>query len=141
MVEIKAVKKYNPVTKALEGEEFPYDTKPLFANRVTATAAGDIDLGTFSVSSGKIAIVTGVKYAAESQNTWFSIGGDIKDFAYLAAAGEGGVAGSPKNPVWTLDEGQSVSPTVLGAGSGVTYAFVIYGRLRDKAFKGLTPQG
>jgi len=125
----------------LEGEEFPYDAKPLFANRITTTSAGDADLGTYSVPSGKLAIITGVKYASESQNTWFSFGGDLTDFVYLAAAGEGMVAGSPDNPVWTLEGGKSVTTTVLGAGSAVTYSIVLYGRLRDKEFKGVTPQG
>jgi len=141
MVEVKVVKKYNPRTRALEPEELPTDVKPLFAVRKTATTAEDLDMGSYTVPSGKIAIVTGVKYSSGSQDTWFSFGGDLTDFAYLAGAGEGMLAGSPDNPVWTLDAGESVVATVLGAQSGVTYAVVIYGRLRDKAFKGLTPQG
>jgi hypothetical protein len=141
MVEVKVVKKYNPRTRALEPEELPTDVKPLFAARQTATAAGDLNLGSYSVPTGKVGIITGVKYASSSQDTWFSFGGDLTDYAYIAGAGEGMLAGSPDNPVWTLDEGQSVVATVLGAQSGVTYAVVIYGRLRDKVFKGLTPQG
>lgn len=141
MVKVEVIKKYNPRTRALEPEELPTDVQPLFAVRKTATSAGDLSMGSYTVPTGKIAIITGVKYASGSQDTWFSFGGDLTDFAYLAAAGEGMLAGSPDNPVWTLDAGESVVATVLGAQSGVTYAVVIYGRLRDKAFKGLTPQG
>jgi len=132
MVEVKVVKKYNPRTKALEPEELPTDIKPLFAARKTATAAEDLSMGSYTVPSGKIAIITGVKYSSGSQDTWFQ---------YLAGAGEGMLAGSPDNPVWTLDAGESIVSTVLGAQSGVTYAVVIYGRLRDKVFRGLTPTG
>jgi len=141
VVEVKTVMKYNPRTRALEGEEMPTDVKPLFAARTTAASAGDLTLGTYSVPSGKIAIITGVKYASSSQDTWFSFGGSITDYAYLAAAGEGMIDGSPDNPVWTLDENETVIPVVLGAVSGQTYAVVIYGRLRDKVFRGVTPLG
>jgi len=141
MVEVKVVKKYNPRTKALEPEELPTDIKPLFAARKTATAAEDLSMGSYTVPSGKIAIITGVKYSSGSQDTWFQFSGDISDYAYLAGAGEGMLAGSPDNPVWTLDAGESIVSTVLGAQSGVTYAVVIYGRLRDKVFRGLTPTG
>ena len=139
MVEVKVVKKYNPRTKALETEEFAYDVTTLFSNKVTAESSGEITLGVYSVPSGKIAIITSVKYASSSGNTWFNFSGDITDYAYLATAGEGILTGSADNPVWTLDENQSVTVTVANAQSGVTYAITLYGRLRNKVFKGLTP--
>jgi len=139
MVEVKVVKKYNPRTKALEPEDHPFDVGVLFANRVTATASGELSLGTFSVSTGKIAIITGVKCASSSADTWFEFRGDITDYTYLATAGENVSLGAPDKPIWTLDEGQSVEVVVLNAQSGVTYSVTIYGRFRDKVFKGLTP--
>ncbi len=133
--------KFNPVTKALEGDEYPYDVKPLFSAKKTATASGSLDMGAYTVPTNKIAIITGVKYAATTTDTWFEFSGGVTDYSYLAPAGEGMLAGSPDNPVWTLDQGEVVSCGVANAESGATYAVVVYGRLRDRTFKGLTPQG
>jgi len=139
-MQVKSVK-YNPVTKALEGEEYPYDVKPLFTAKKTATAAGALSMGSYTVPTDKIAIITGVKYASSTVDTWFEFGGGVTDYAYLAPAGEGMLAGGPDNPVWTVDQGNVIDVTVTNAESGATYAVVIYGRLRDRTFKGLTPQG
>jgi len=124
---------FNPITKSFEPETLPYDAKPLFARRQTAPSSGDFTLGTFSVPSGKYAIITAIKYMSDSPDTWFSFGGDIVDFGYLPGAGVDVIEGSPDDPIATLDEGEQITSVVLSASSGSTYAVVIYGILRDKA--------
>ena len=86
--------KWNPLTNALEYDVMPFDVKPLTTGRKTSTSAGDLSLGTYSVPSGKYAIITGIKFMAESQNTWFSIGGDASDLHYLPAKGTDVLAGT-----------------------------------------------
>jgi len=126
------VRKWNPKTNAWELEVLPYDVKPIFVSRKTATANGPLDMGTYSVTSGKFAVITGIKFISETVETWFSIGGAVSDYHYMPAKGVDMLTGTAEDPVFTLDEGESVNFGVMNALSGVTYGIIIYGCEREK---------
>jgi len=131
MEEIR-VRKFNPKVKSWDLEVLPYDAKTLAVMKETATANGELALGSYSAPSGKFAIITGIKMIAESADTWFSFGGDYQDVHYLPAKGVDMITGSSDDPVTVLDSGESIVPTVSNAVSGITYAVVLYGAERDK---------
>lgn len=131
MVEVKRIEKYNPVSKAHEPEIFPFDVRQRYAQRTTATADGDLDLGSYSVASGKYTPTTAIRFIADIE-AWLSIGGAITDYIYVPGGGEGAIEGSIKDPILTLDEGESITFTALNASSGQTYGIVMYGAEREK---------
>ena len=132
MAEIVQIMKYNEKTKAWEIVGFNYDSRPLYAQRLTGTGA-DLSFPALSVPAGNIAIITGIKVLGESSG-WWSFSGAISDLHYQAGAGADWVArGDFANPVAVLDEGETLIPIALAAGSGVSYGVVIYGMYKKKA--------
>jgi len=133
MVEVKRV--WNPKVKAWEPETLPYDLTVLYDSRVTAAGGGDETFDAYSAPSGNISIITAIKMISESADAWWSFGGDISDHHYQPAKGVDTIAGSPEDPVTTLDEGESIVPVAKNA-ANVDYAVVIYGAERPKKPEG-----
>ena len=129
-MEIK-VRKFNEKTKAWDFETIPYDHRTLGVFYRPSSGTGNV-VGALSVPSGFMAVVTAIKYIADSADTWFSVSGDYQDLHYLPAKGVDVVEGSPDAPVFVLDEGESAVFTVTNA-TASNYAVIPYGMLRAKA--------